>query len=307
MLKNLAQLLANAEKKCYAVPAFNAHNLEILQAIIAAAEHSRSPLILQASEKTLSYAGFNYFSQLMLYAAENAEVPVAVHLDHGESLEIARDCLEAGFSSIMLDGSALSFEKNIQLTKTVAAKAHKKGASCEGELGSLAGTDETKSRNETDLFTDPELAREFVERTGVDALAIAIGTHHGAHKFTHSPKLDFKRLSAIRKATRNQVPLVLHGASAVPRELVAQANRFGARIEHASGVPDAMLREAVRLGIRKVNADTDLRLAWTAAARKTIAQKPEEWDPRKILAPARELMQKTAEHRIRVLGSAGKA
>lgn len=306
MLKNLSQLLSKAQAQYYAVPAFNVFNLESLQAVVNASQRLRAPIILAASEGAIEYASLSLLAPLMLNAARQAQTPIAVHLDHGASLKTVKSCLEAGFTSIMFDGSHLKLKENTRLTRQAAAIAHKRGASCEGELGTIGGEEENISSHKI-VLTEPSEAKQFAEETGVDALAIAIGTSHGAYKFVGKPRLDFKRLAEIRNAIAAiKTPLVLHGGSSIPQALVRQANSFGAKLVHTHGVPEAQIRKAVSLGICKVNENTDLRLAFTAAIRKMLAQNPKEFESHKILAPARELMQKVAEHRIRLLGSAGK-
>ncbi len=296
-------LLQKAKKGCYAVGAFNTNNLEITKAIIAAAVEANSPVFLQLSSGALKYGGFE-FAGLALAFARKVHVPVAVHLDHGLSFELARECISFGFSSIMIDGSALPFAKNIAVTKKVVAAAAKRKVSVEAELGQLKGReDEVFAAKHT--YTDPSAAAKFVRQTKVDSLAVAIGTSHGAYKFKGTPKIDLKRLKEI--AVVVDAPLVLHGASSVHSSLVAMANRYGAKISNAKGVPEQQIRKAIKLGICKVNEDTDLRIAFAAAVRKFLEENPSAYDPREILSPATEAMKSVVMRRIKVLGSENRA
>ncbi|MGB9577260.1 MAG: class II fructose-bisphosphate aldolase [Candidatus Micrarchaeia archaeon] len=302
VLENAGKMLLVAQRRRFAVPAFNCHNLEILRAVIQAAEARKSPVIVAATEKTIEYASLELLAPLFLAAARNASVPVAVHLDHGKNISVVKRCLDAGFNSIMFDGSQLSFEENVRLTKQAAALAHERGASCEGEVGTI-GKVEDEPRKRRIALTDAEAASEFTERTGVDALAVAIGTSHGAFKFSGEARLDLARLKEIKRKTR--IPLVLHGASVVPLELVRLANKHGAKIKGAKGVPPEQVREAVKLGVCKVNVDTDLRLAFTAGVRERLSLERGELDPREICLGAAELVRRTAEKEMVLVGSAG--
>jgi fructose-bisphosphate aldolase class II len=230
---------------------------------------------------------------------------MSLHLDHGEDVETVKKCLEAGFTSVMIDGSHLPFEENISLTKHVVDLAHQKGVSVEGELGRLAGIEEKTVAEREAVLTDPIEAEEFVRRTGVDALAVSIGTSHGAYKFKGEPKLDFERLKQIRE--RVDVPLVLHGASSVPQWIIEKATKYGAELAGAKGIPEDHIRKAIALGITKINIDTDLRLAFTATIREVLATSPKEFDPRKILGPAKEAMKEVVKAKMRLFGSSGKA
>ncbi len=303
MLVTLKHILNKANKGNYAVGAFNINNMEITQAIINAATAQKAPVILQTSEGALAYAGIDYLYCLAHNAAKQ-KVPVALHLDHGRDLELIKKCIKAGWTGIMYDGSHLPFDENIKNTKKVVQWAHKKGIGVEGELGTIGGAEEKIVARQI-IYTDPDAAIEFVEKTGVDALAIAIGTSHGAYKFEGSARLDLHLLKSIKE--KLNMPLVLHGASGVPVWLVTQAARFGAQLGKPEGVPDEQITEAVKNGINKINTDTDLRLAFDAAVRKFLAEKPEDFDPRHILSPARELIQQVVEHRIQLFGSSGKA
>ncbi|MBB5143626.1 class II fructose-1,6-bisphosphate aldolase [Desulfovibrio intestinalis] len=306
-LTNPKEMFAAAYAGGYAVGAFNVNNMEIIQGIMNAASEEKSPVILQVSSGARKYAGQDYIMKLVDAALDvDASVPVAVHLDHGPSFEMCRDCIDGGFTSVMIDGSHLPFEENIALTKQVVEYAHPRGVWVEAELGKLAGIEEHVQSDEH-VYTDPAEAVEFVERTGCDSLAIAIGTSHGAYKFKGEAKLDFDRLEAISKKLPDY-PLVLHGASSVPQEFVALCNKYGGNVGGAKGVPEDMLRKAAGMGVCKINVDTDIRLAVTACIRQYLAEHPEEFDPRSYLKPAREAVKKMVAHKIRnVMGSSGKA
>ncbi|MBI2144088.1 class II fructose-1,6-bisphosphate aldolase [Candidatus Woesearchaeota archaeon] len=297
------KLLQKAQKGGYAVGAFNISNLETAKAVVSAAVEANAPIFLPLTSGALKYGGFE-LAGLALAFARKVHVPVAVHLDHGPSFEVARECISFGFSSVMIDGSALPFGGNVSLTKKVVAIAHKKGVSVEAELGQLKGREEAVF-SAKHIYTEPSAAARFVKLTGADSLAVAIGTSHGAYKFKGTPMLDFKRLSEIADAVN--VPLVLHGASSVPKAIVAAANRYGARLSGARGVPESHIRNAIRLGICKVNVDTDLRIAFTAAVRKALAENRSVFDPRELLSPAIEAVKDVVMRRIKVLGSEGKA
>jgi fructose-bisphosphate aldolase class II len=298
-------LMVPARKNGYAIGAFNVQNLESMSAIAEAAAEEKSPVIMQITPSVIKYAGLAYISGLVKTAAELAPVPIAMHLDHGDSFETAVKCVEAGFSSVMIDGSFLSFEENVAVTKQVANVAHPKGVSVEAELGKLAGVEERSVAEKDAILTDPEAAVEFVEKTGVDTLAVAIGTSHGAYKFKSEAKLDLERLKMISE--KISIPLVLHGASSVPQGIVEKANKYGAELTGAKGIPEDQYRKAIPLGIAKINIDTDLRLAFTAAVREALTNSPKNFDPRKILGPAREAMKEVAKGKMRLFGSAGKA
>ena len=304
-LVTLKEVLQKANKGNYAVGAFNTNNLEITKAIIDAAEAQDSPVILQTSVGGLNYAGFDYLVSLAKTAAANASVPVVLHLDHCTDVKLIKKCIDVGYPSVMIDGSHLPFEKNVEITKQVVQLAHAKNVSVEGELGTIGGIEDTVSSRQI-IYTDPDKAVEFTKLTGIDALAVAIGTSHGAHKFKEDKhQLDFKRLIAIKKVV--SIPLVLHGASVVPQDILELAQSFGAVLGTAQGLNETELKKAVKNGINKVNTDTDLRLAFTAALRQTLTKNPREYDPRKILLPSTQLMQKVVESRIKLLGSSGKA
>ena len=291
----------------YAVGAFNVNNMEIIQGIVEAAMEERAPLILQVSAGARKYAKPVYLVKLVEAAIEDTGLDIALHLDHGEDFDICKKCVDDGFTSVMIDGSKHPFEENIRLTKEVVEYAHSKGVSVEAELGKLAGIEDNinvDARNAT--FTDPEEAAEFVEKTGVDSLAVAIGTSHGAYKFKGTPYLDFDRLQEIHKLIPD-TPLVLHGASTVLPEFVEKCNEYGGNIPGAQGVPEDMIKTATKHGVCKVNIDTDLRLAMTAEIRKHFAEHPEDFDPRKYLGPAREAIKGMVQHKIRnVLNASNK-
>ncbi len=299
------QMFERAYKEAYAIGAFNVNNMEIIQGIMQAAAEENSPVILQVSAGARKYAGQNYIMKLVEAALIERDLPVVVHLDHGSDFEICKNCIDGGFTSVMIDGSHLSFEENIAITKKVVDYAHDKNVFVEAELGKLAGVEEHVS-NEVSVYTDPDQAVEFVERTGCDSLAIAIGTSHGAYKFKGEASLDFARLEKISELLPNY-PLVLHGASSVPQEFVEMANKYGAKLGSAKGVPEDMLRQAARSGVCKINIDSDIRLAMTAYIRRQFAETPEEFDPRSYLKPAREAVRLMVQHKIKsVLGSSNK-
>jgi len=301
------EMFKKAYEGGYAVGAFNVNNMEIMQGIVDAAKQENAPLILQVSAGARKYANPIYLKKLVEAAIEDSGLDIVLHLDHGESFEICKQCVDDGFTSVMIDGSKYPFEENIELTKRVVDYAHSKGVVVEAELGKLAGVeDAVKVDAKEATYTDPEQAVKFVERTGVDSLAIAIGTSHGAYKFKGEPRLDFERLEAITKLLPG-FPLVLHGASSVPQEFVDLCNRYGGKIPGAAGVPEEMLRRAAQMGICKINIDTDLRLALTASIRKFLVENPSEFDPRKYLGPGREAIKDMVAHKMRnVLGCSNK-
>jgi len=291
----------------YAVGAFNVNNMEIIQGIMGAAASEKSPVILQVSAGARKYAGQVYIMKLVEAALqEDPSIPVVVHLDHGPSFEMCRDCIDGGFTSVMIDGSHLPYEENIAITKQVVDYAHPRGVWVEAELGKLAGIEEHVSSAEH-VYTDPDEAVDFVRRTGCDSLAVAIGTSHGAYKFKGEARLDFERLQTISNKLPGY-PLVLHGASSVPQEFVALCNKYGGQVGGAKGVPEDMLRKAAGMGVCKINVDTDIRLALTASIRQFLTEHPEQFDPRGYLKPARDAVQNMVAHKIRnVMGSSGKA
>ena len=283
----------------YAVGAFNVNNMEIIQGIVDAASIENAPLILQVSAGARKYAKPAYLLKLVEAAIEDTGLDIALHLDHGEDFDICKKCIDDGFTSVMIDGSKHPFEENIALTKQVVEYAHAHGVVVEAELGKLAGVeDNIKVDARSATFTDPDEAVEFVERTGVDSLAIAIGTSHGAYKFKGEPYLDYERLKKIHSLLPD-TPLVLHGASSVLKEFVDRCNKFGGQIPGAQGVPEEMIRESTKYGICKVNIDTDLRLAITAEIRRILIENPSEFDPRKYLGPGRDAITKMVQHKIK--------
>lgn len=305
MLVTNKDLMVPARKNSYAIGAFNVQNLESMSAIVEAATEENSPAILAITPSVIKYAGLAYIANLVKTAAQLAPVPLTMHLDHGEDFDTAAKCVDAGFTSVMIDGSFLKFDENVALTRRVVSVAHPKGVSVEAELGKLAGVEERSVAEKEAILTDPETAVEFVEKTGVDTLAVAIGTSHGAYKFKSEAKLDLERLKIISE--KIDVPLVLHGASSVPQWLVEKATKYGAVLSGAKGIPEDQYRKAISLGIAKINIDTDLRLAFTATVREVLSNSPKEFDPRKILGPAKEAMKEVAKGKMRLFGSSGKA
>ena len=302
------EMFRKAYEGGYAIGAFNVNNMEIVQGITEAAKEENAPLILQVSAGARKYAKHVYLMKLIEAALEDTGLPICVHLDHGEDYEICKSCVDGGFTSVMIDGSKHPFEENIRLTKQVVDYAHEKGAVVEGELGRLAGIEDAINVAEKDAaFTDPDQVEEFVKRTGVDSLAIAIGTSHGAYKFKGEAKLRFDILEEVQKRLPG-FPIVLHGASSVVPEFIETINKYGGEMPGAKGVPEDMLRKAASMAVCKINIDSDLRLAMTAAIRKHFGENPGDFDPRKYLAPARENIKKIVKHKIRnVLGCSGKA
>ncbi|MCW3976809.1 MAG: class II fructose-1,6-bisphosphate aldolase [Candidatus Bathyarchaeota archaeon] len=304
MLTN-KEILASAEAGKYAVGAFNIHNLESLQAVVTAAQEENSPVIVAVTPGAIKYAGLGYLAEVAKTAAQSSSLSMSLHLDHGKDIDTIVQCVDAGFTSVMIDGSHLSFEENIALTKEVVDLAHPRKAAVEAELGRLAGFEEIAVERREATLTDPQAAREFVRRTSVDALAVAIGTSHGAYKFKGEPKLDYKRLTEIKEKV--SVPLVLHGASGVPAWIVGKATKYGAELAGAKGMPDESIKQAIRLGVTKINIDTDLRLAFAATVREVLISTPTEFDPRKILGPAREAMKEVVRGKMRLFDSSGRA
>ena len=292
----------------FAIGAFNVNNMEIIQGIVDAAAEAKSPVILQASSGAIKYAGIDYLMKMVEAATiVHPEIPIALHLDHGPDFETCKMCIDAGFTSVMIDGSKYDFEENVRVTKEVVDYAHSKGVVVEAELGKLAGIEDDVNVAEADaMYTDPAQAEKFVKRTGCDSLAIAIGTSHGAYKFKGDAKLRFDILAEIKKRIP-ETPIVLHGASSVMPNLLELCNTYGGDIPGAKGVPDEMLVEACKSGVSKINVDTDLRLALTGGIRKVFVEEPGAFDPRKYLTPARELIKETVKHKIvNVFGSSDK-
>jgi fructose-bisphosphate aldolase class II len=312
-LVNTREMFAKAVDGGYAIPAYNFNNMEQLQAIMQACVEVNSPVILQVSSGARKYAN----QTLLRYMAEGAvqyakelggNIPICLHLDHGDTFELCRDCIETGFSSVMIDGSHHSYEKNVELTAKVVEYAHKYDVTVEGELGVLAGIEDDVSA-EKHVYTQPDEVEDFVKRTGVDSLAISIGTSHGAFKF--KPGTDPKiRLDILQEIERRipGFPIVLHGSSSVPQDIVAQINQYGGRLKDAIGIGEDQLRLAAGSAVCKINIDSDGRLAMTGAIRKVFVEQPAEFDPRKYLGPARDALKELYKHKCtNVLGSAGKA
>lgn len=290
----------------YAIGAFNVNNMETIQGIVEAGEETKSPLILQVSKGARDYANMVYLKKLVEAAVLTSSVPIALHLDHGDTFEICKQCVDDGFTSVMIDASKLPFEENIALSKRVVEYAHDHGVVVEAELGKLAGVEEHVS-NKYGSYTNPAEVQEFVEKTGVDSLAIAIGTSHGAYKFKGEPKLRFDILEEIQQLIPD-FPIVLHGSSSVPKAFVDMINSYGGNVAGAQGVPEEMLRKAATMSVCKINIDTDIRLACTAEIRKHLTEHPDHFDPRQYLKPARTAIKEMVKHKIiNVLGSDGKA
>lgn len=298
------EMFKKAYEGGYAIGAFNVNNMEIVQGITEAAKEVNSPLILQVSAGARKYAKHVYLMKLIEAAIEDTNLPICVHLDHGDSFDICKSCIDGGFTSVMIDGSKYSFEENIELTKKVVDYAHERGVVVEGELGKLAGIEDDVNVSDEDAqFTNPAEVEEFVTRTGVDSLAIAIGTSHGAFKFKGEPRLRFDILEEVSKRLPN-FPIVLHGASSVIPEYVEMINANGGNMPGAQGVPEDMLRQAARMAVCKINIDSDLRLAMTGTVRKYFAEHPDHFDPRQYLSPARANIKELVKHKIvNVLGS----
>ena len=283
MLVSGSEILLNAQKNGYACGAFNINNMEILQAVIAAAEEENSPIIIQTSESAIRYAGIDYLAIMAVYAGKNASVPVCINLDHGLKIETVEKCIELGWTNVMMDASSKPYEENVAITAGVVKMAHEKGVSVEAELGKLVGIEDDVVVSEADaIYTNPDEAKDFAERTGIDSLAVAIGTAHG--KYHGEPKLDFERLAQIREKV--DIPLVLHGAS---------------------GLTEEQLKKAISLGICKINIDTDIRVAFSDGIKSVLAKDPNEYDPRTLCKPARELMKQVAQKKMQIFGSSGKA
>ena len=307
-LVNSKEILKKAYEGGYAVGAFNVNNMEIIQAICDAGKMENAPLILQVSAGARKYARPGYLINMIEAAEAETGLPLVIHLDHGPDFDTCKSCVDDGFTSVMIDGSHLDFEENIAVTKKVVAYAHDRGVTVEGELGRLAGIEDAVVVAEHDAaFTDPDQAVEFVERTGVDSLAIAIGTSHGAFKFKGTPKLRFDILGEISSRLPG-FPIVLHGASSVPQTAIEMINKYGGDMPGAQGVPEEMLREAAKLAVCKINIDSDLRVTFTGELRKYLAEHPKDFDPRQYLTPVRTALTNLVRHKIvDVLGCNGKA
>ena len=292
----------------YAIGAFNVNNMEIIQGIVEAATEEKAPLILQVSAGARKYANTVYLKKMVEAAVETSGLPIALHLDHGDSFALCTDCVDSGFTSVMIDASSRAFAENISITKQVVEYAHDHGVVVEAELGKLAGIEDAVKVDAKDAsYTDPDQVQEFVEKTGVDSLAIAIGTSHGAFKFKGQPKLRFDILEEVGRRLPG-FPIVLHGASSVPQEYVKIINTYGGNMPGAQGVPEEMLRKAASMAVCKINIDSDLRLAVTATIREHFALNPSHFDPRQYLGPARDAVRAVVKHKIvDVLGCNGKA
>ena len=309
----MKQILDEAVKGGYGVGAYNVNNMEQIQAIMAAAEETQSPVIIQASRGALKYSNFIYLKHLMLAAAEeNPGIPLSMHLDHGNSLDTVKKAIDLGFTSVMIDGSLdesgkvpNNFEQNLEITRKCAEYAHQTGVTVEAELGTLGGIEDGHGADQIHL-TDPKQVAEFVKATRVDALALAIGTSHGAYKFKAEPKLAFEIIEEVRKLLPG-FPLVMHGSSSVPQYLVDLINKYGGKMPNAKGVPMESIQKAIKLGVQKINVDTDGRMAVTAAIRRVFAETPEKFDPRDYLAPAREDLRKLIASKMKDFGTAGHA
>lgn len=292
----------------YAIGAFNVNNMEMIQGIVEAGKEENAPLILQVSSGARKYANPKYLKKLVEAAVEDSGLPICLHLDHGDSYELCKSAIEDGFTSVMIDASHHTFDENVKITKSVVDYAHDHGVVVEAELGRLAGIEDAVNVSEADsCYTDPDQVQEFVSKTGVDSLAIAIGTSHGAYKFKGEAKLRFDILEEVGKRLP-EFPIVLHGASSVIPEYVEMINKYGGAMPGAKGVPEDMLRKAASMAVCKINIDSDLRLAFTAAIRKHFIENPAHFDPRQYLAPARELIKECVKHKlVNVLGCNGKA
>jgi fructose-bisphosphate aldolase class II len=298
-----------AYKNGYAIGAFNVNNMEITQGIVNAVVQEQAPLILQISKGARQYAKMSYLRAIIDVAvAENPDIPIVMHLDHGDSFELCKQCVDDGFTSVMIDASHAPFEENIRVTKQVVDYAHARGVVVEAELGQLGGIEEHVQGVDDVMahLTDSDQAVEFVERTGVDSLAVAIGTSHGAYKFKSEPKLAFDVIEKIQ-AKLPGFPLVMHGSSSVPKEFKDLINKYGGQMPDAKGVPEEAISKAAKMAVCKVNIDTDLRMALTAKIREVFWTKPAEFDPRKYLGPGREAITEMVKHKLHVLGCAGKA
>ena len=307
MLVNPKKMLDAAKKGRYCVGAFNINNLEVLQGIVEAAVELNSPVIVQASQGAIEYAGLDMLGNMVATVARDADVPIAFHLDHGTNVELVKEAIESGlFTSVMIDGSSHDFEKNVEITSEIVKLAHKKGVFVEAELGAIPGKEDNVEVLDADAFmTDPLEAEAFAELTKCDSLAVSIGTKHGVHKFKGKAKLDFARLKEIDSVVK--VPLVLHGASSIPQNLVNIAENYGADLSNAHGITNAQLKKAIASGVNKINTDSDLRLAFTGAVDRYMTKKPNNMDMRKYLGAGRDAVRKIVKKKIELFGSANKA
>jgi len=308
-LVDTKKMFEMAYKNGYAIGAFNVNNMEITQGIVSAVAEEKAPLILQISRGARKYASMSYLRAIIDVAVkENPGIPIAMHLDHGDTFETCKQCVDDGFTSVMIDGSHQSFEDNIAVTRKVVEYAHDQGVVVEAELGQLGGIEEDVVGVEDVAahLTDPDQAVEFVEKTGVDSLAVAIGTSHGAYKFKTEPKLAFDVIEKIQEKLPG-FPLVMHGSSSVLKEFKDLINKYGGAMPDAMGVPEEAITRAAKMAICKVNIDTDLRMALTAKIRQVFCESPGEFDPRKYLGPGREAIKQMVKHKLRILGCAGRA
>ena len=309
-LVNTKKMFDVAYKQGFAIGAFNVNNMELLQGIAEACQEANAPLILQISKGARSYASVTYLKALIQAALDTADLPIAMHLDHGDTVELCNQCVDDGFTSVMIDASHHPFEENIRITSEVVKYAHARKVSVEAELGQLGGIEEEVVGVDVDdvskHLTDPAQVEEFVKRTNCDSLAIACGTSHGAYKFKSAPTLAFDVIENVAKRLPG-FPLVMHGSSSVPQYLVEIINKYGGNMPNTMGVPESAITKASKMAICKVNIDTDLRLALTAKIREVFATKPAEFDPRKYLGPGRDEIKKIVRHKLDVLGCAGKA
>jgi fructose-bisphosphate aldolase class II len=310
-LVDTKKMFEMAYKNSYAIGAFNVNNMEITQGIINAIAEEKAPLILQISRGARKYASMSYLKAIIdVAAAENPDIPIAMHLDHGDTFEICRQCVDDGFTSVMIDASAKPFDENVDITRKVVKYAHSNGVVVEAELGQLGGIEEdvvgVSGDDISKHLTDPKQAVEFVEKTGCDSLAVACGTSHGAYKFKSEPKLALNVIQAISDRLPG-FPLVMHGSSSVLKEFKELINKYGGDMPDAMGVPESAVSEAAKMAICKVNIDTDLRMALTAKIRQVFAENPKEFDPRKYLGPGRDAIKEMVKHKLQILGCAGKA
>ena len=308
MLVTSNEMFKKSMEEKFAIGAFNINNMEFVQAIMDAAANQNSPLILQTSSSAIKYARVPYLKKMIEAGLEEHDIPVVLHLDHGADFEICKYCVDNGYTSVMIDASKYDFDKNVDITKSVVDYAHEHGVVVEAEIGTLAGIEDDVNVDSNDaMYTNPEQAQEFVEKTGCDSLAIAIGTSHGAYKFKGEAKLRFDILEKVKSLIPN-TPIVLHGASTVIPEYVEMCNKYGANLPGAKGVPDEILHEASMRGVSKINVDTDLRLAMTAGIRKTFVENPEVFDPRGYMGLGRTYIQETVEHKMKdIFGCSNKA
>jgi len=305
MLVNPKAYLVRARREGWALGGFNVYNFESARAVVAAAEEASAPLLLQTSEGAVKHAGLDNMVEMVRQLTAHTKAPVALHLDHGKSEELARAAIDAGYTSVMIDASRQTFEENLRETHDIVEYAHAHGVHVEAELGMLGGIEDLGEQAVKSMLTDPDQAVRFAAETGVDALAIAIGTSHGAVKFSGPPHLDFDRLQEI--AARVQQPIVLHGASSLPAEEVHFAERYGARLPHAQGIPEEMIRKAVRMGIAKVNTDSDLRLAALGRLRQLLVERPDLFNLYELMGEVETAIRSSVAERIRLFGSDGKA